>query len=173
MLSQTQNLSRRLFGGSDSNFTCARPIPNQHGDPLSIGITAKSLMTYIAYACLGLTTLSALFLIWKHLHRYTAPKEQRQNIRVIFMPVFMCIIELLSILFYEDSIYLSPIKELYEAFCIAALFLLFVEYVCPDEQTRPTFFNELENRDRKGKVTPGGSLLWFNVRYQITIAVQN
>ncbi|KAF2811324.1 uncharacterized protein BDZ99DRAFT_461417 [Mytilinidion resinicola] len=156
-------LTRSLFGSDkSSNFTCARPKPNEHGAKLSIGITAKSLMEYMAYACLGLTTASALFLIWKHLHRYTCPKEQRQNVRIIFMPVIFCALELLSIIFYSDSIYLSPLKETYQAFCIAALFLLYVEFVCPDEQMRDAYFNGVENKDRKGNVIPGGSLLWFN-----------
>ncbi|OCL13952.1 hypothetical protein AOQ84DRAFT_331864 [Glonium stellatum] len=159
---------RGLFGSSDSNFTCSRPKPDEHGDLLSIGITFKSLMTYITTAALGLTTISALFLIWKHLHRYTTPKEQRQNVRIIAMPVFFSIISLLSIMFYVDSIYFKPLIDVYESFCVAALFLLYVEYVCPEEEMRPKYFNDLENKDKKGNIIPGGSLKWFN-RTWITV----
>ena len=155
---------RGLFGGDDKNFTCARPIPGQHGKTLSIGVSAKSLLIYITLACLGLTSISAFILQWKHLHRYTMPKEQRQIIRIVWLPVFFCIISLLAVIFYDQSIYVEPIKEVYEAFCIAALFLLYVEYVCPDEHERPAFFTKLENKNRKGKVIPGGSLVWWHVR---------
>jgi hypothetical protein len=102
--------------------------------PLSIGITFKSLMTYITTAALGLTTLSALFLIWKHLHRYTTPKEQRQDVLIIAMPVFFGIIALLSILFYLDSTYFKPLIEVYKFFRVAALFFLYVEYIYPNEE---------------------------------------
>jgi hypothetical protein len=161
-------LIRRIFEprdllGTSSNFTCAKPIPNQHGDPLFGGVTFRNLMLYITAPCLGITTCSALFLIWKHLHRYTKPEEQRQNVRIIFMPVVFGIISLLSILFYEDSIYFKPLNEVYQAFCIAAIFLLYVEYVCPDVAQRPEFFSNVENKDKKGNTIPGGSLLWFNV----------
>jgi hypothetical protein len=147
----------------DSTFVCLRPKPNEHGAKLSIGITFKQLATYMTIGCLGLSTLSALSLTWKHLHRYTRPKEQRQNIRIIAMPVFFCAISLLSILFYGDSIYITPVMGVYEAFCIAALFLLFLEFICPDEDARPKFFANLENKDKKGNIIPGGSQKWFNV----------
>jgi hypothetical protein len=147
----------------NSTFVCLRPKPNEHGDKLSIGITFKQLATYITLACLGLSTISALFLTWKHLHRYTKPKEQRQNIRIIAMPVFFCAVSLISIIYYTDSIYIVPIMGIYEAFCIAALFLLFLEIICPDEEARPKYFANLENKDKKGNIVPGGSLKWFNV----------
>ena len=78
------------------------------------------------------------------------------------MPVFFGIIALLSILFYLDSIYFKPLIEIHESFRVAALFLLYVEYVCPNEEMRPKYFNDLENK--KGNVIPEGSLKWFNVR---------
>lgn len=78
------------------------------------------------------------------------------------MPVFFGTIALLSMLFCLDSIYFKPLIEIYESFRIAALFLPYMEYVCPNEEMRPKHFNDLENK--KGNVIPGGSLEWFNVR---------
>jgi hypothetical protein len=154
---------RGLFGGH-SNFTCERPKPNEHGKDLSIGISFKTLMFYICAACLGITTLSSIFLIWKHLHRYTHPKEQRQNVRIIFMPVVFCAVSLLSVQFYSASIYLQPLTEVYEAFCIAAVFLLYIEYVCPDVEARPKFFANLPSNNNKKPLAPGEGLKWYNVR---------
>ncbi|OQV11089.1 hypothetical protein CLAIMM_14986 [Cladophialophora immunda] len=157
---------RGLFGGSDdSNFTCAHPEAHDKGEPLSIGITFQWLMIYIIAGALGLTTMSALLLIWKHLHRYTRPREQRQNVRIIAMPVIFSIVCLLSVLFYSASIYIKPLIEVYEAFCVAALFLLYLEYVCPNEAERSTYFFNLPAKDKKGNTRPGGSLQWYNYIY--------
>jgi hypothetical protein len=55
---------------------------------------------------------------------------------------------------------------------LASLFLLFIEYVTPDEGTREAYFSNLENRKKRGSmfsrskaydVIPGGSLTWFKV----------
>jgi hypothetical protein len=147
-----------------SNFTCARPKSNDYGIPLSIGITFKSLMTYITALSVVLTAISTLVLVTKHLRHYTVPKEQRQIIRIILMPLFFGILAFLSVVFYEQSIYLKPITQAYEALCVSALFFLFLEYVCPDADKRAAYFSAVENKDKKGNVIPGGSLLWFNVR---------
>ncbi|KAH7136015.1 organic solute transporter Ostalpha-domain-containing protein [Dendryphion nanum] len=158
-----------LFRREDAYFECSRPRPNEHGEPLAIGITFKLLMTYITIACLGLTAISTFILQWKHLHRYTRPKEQRQVVRIVFMPFFFCVIALLCLLFYEQSIYLKPIMHTYEAFCVAALFFLFLEIVCPDEENRARFFSSVDNKDKKGNIIPGGSQLWFNRTYAVVL----
>ncbi len=71
---------------------------------------------------------------------------------------------MLSIIFYTDSIYIRPLMDVYEAFCIACLFLLYLEFLVPDPEQRTKYFSDLENKDKKGNVTPGGSLKWYNVR---------
>jgi hypothetical protein len=170
LLSTPINLlkTRDLFGGSsngNSTFVCARPLAGEVGKVLSIGITAHTLFEYICYASLGLTVISSLYLIWTHLHRYTVPPEQRQIVRIVFVTVFFALIGTLSTVFYLDSIYIRPVQEVYEAFCVAGFLLLCVHYVCPDEDARYDYFNQLENKDKKGNVIPGGSLKWFQVRY--------
>ncbi|KAF2792802.1 hypothetical protein K505DRAFT_223449, partial [Melanomma pulvis-pyrius CBS 109.77] len=127
-------------------------------------ITFKTLMICITAICVCLTTISAITLASKHLRRYTVPKEQRQIVRIVSMPMFFAIVSLLSVLFYQQSIYLKPLMAAYEAFCVAGLFFLFLEYVCPEEEKRTAYFSAVENKDKKGNVIPGGSLLWFNVR---------
>ncbi|KAF2715547.1 hypothetical protein K504DRAFT_497422 [Pleomassaria siparia CBS 279.74] len=157
--------SRSLFARDDSppsNFTCARPKANEHGELLSLGITFKSLMVYITAACLILTAMSTIILSSKHLLQYTVPKQQKQIVRIIFMPFFFSVLSLFSVLYEEKSIYLKPITQVYEAFCVAAIFFLFLEYVCPEEAKRPAYFTQVENQDKKGNVIPGGSLLWYN-----------
>jgi hypothetical protein len=160
--------TRGLFSDSNNGngtFVCARPLAGEKGENLGIGITAHSLFEYICYVSVGLTIINSIYLIWTHLHRYTVPSEQRQIVRIVFVTVVFAVIGLLSVLFYIDSIYFRPIQEVYESFCVAGFLLLCVHYVCPDEEAWFDYFNQLENKDRKGNVIPGGSLKWFQVRY--------
>jgi len=61
------------------------------------------------------------------------------------------------------SIYIKPLNEVYQAFCIAAIFLLFLEYLGPDadETTGEKYFGQLENYDKKHKLIPGGSWAFY------------
>ena len=109
----------------------------------------------------------------KHLHRYTEPKQQRQVIRIIFFPVVYSVLSALSIVDYKVAQYMQPLIELYETFALASLFLLFIEYVAPDEHTRDQYFDTLECRKPKSpfipskgfRVVPGGSRKWFQIKW--------
>lgn len=63
-----------------------------------------------------------------------------------------------------DYQYIQPIGSIYEAFTVAALFILVLEWVVPDGMDRERYFDNLELRNRRGQVQPGGSLKWFQVR---------
>ncbi|EMC99053.1 hypothetical protein BAUCODRAFT_146038 [Baudoinia panamericana UAMH 10762] len=157
-------LHARALGFADtSNITCARPQSGLVGEPLTQGgtLTLHQLMILIAAPCLGLTILSTVFLSWKHLHRYTAPQEQRQILRIVNLPAAYAIFHFLALCFYQDYFYIAPISEVYEGFAVAALFLLMLEYACPDGTDREAYFNKLPNQDKKGNTLPGGSLQWF------------
>jgi len=78
---------------STSETVCERPVAGKVGGAtLSIGITSQKLMLYITLGSLGLTLISASFLTWKHLHRYTVPEEQQQIVRIIGVSPFMALI---------------------------------------------------------------------------------
>jgi len=79
------------------------------------------------------------------------------------LPVFYAIFNFLALTFVLDYMYIEPIARVYEAFAIAALFLLILEYVVPDGIDRETYFNDFPLLDRKKNVVPGGSLKWFQV----------
>lgn len=137
--------------------------------PILGPLTLQYLLLTISGGCAALTIFISYFLIIKHLHRYTEPKQQRQIIRIIFTPVVYAVISCLSIIDYSVTKYLQPLINLYEGFALTALFLLFVEYVAPDEHARMSFFASLENREPKSmfnpskgyKVIPGGSQVWY------------
>lgn len=162
--------------GSKSNSTC--PLPKDEaslllvGEPVVGNLTFQHLILLISIACAGATALLTVWLVFKHLHRYTQPKQQRQIIRIIATPVVFAVISVLAILDYNAAIYLLPVRDLYETFALASLFLLFIEFVAPDENTRDEYFSNLENRKKRGgtfsrtkeyDVIPGGSLTWFRV----------
>ena len=163
---------RALFG----NGTC--PLPKDEADlllvaePIVGSLTFQHLILIISIACAGAAAVLSLWLILKHLHRYTQPKQQRQVIRIIFTPVVFAVLSVFAILDYNAAIYIIPLRDLYETFALASLFLLFTEYVAPDEATREAYFFGLENRKKRGgqfsrskayDVIPGGSLKWFHV----------
>ena len=165
LLGLSQQLHPRLFDSSTANVQCARPQTNDVGAPLRSGgtLTLHQLMIDISAVCLVLTVISSMILSWRHLHRYTVPQEQRQILRIANLPVFYSLFNFLALCFYSDYLYIEPIAGIYEAFTVAALFFLVLEWVCPDGTDREKYFDKLENQDRKGHAIPGGSLQWFQV----------
>jgi len=158
---------RDLGFSSTDNITCARPEPHLVGEKIVGSLTVHHLMILISAPCLAITVASSLFLSWRHLHSYTAPKEQRQLLRMVNLPVAYCLFNFLALSFYQDYLYLEPISGVYEAFVVAALFFLVLEYVCPDGTDREKYFENLPGKDKKGNPIPGGSLNWFQVRPSI------
>jgi len=161
------SLHLALLATRDSSNTsvteCARPLTDDIGQPLVGSLTLHHLMVLISAPCLALTVSSSLYLCWRHLHSYTAPQEQRQILRIVNLPVFYCLFNFLALCFYNDYLYIEPISGAYEAFAVASLFLLTLEYVCPDGTDREKYFENLPGEDKKGNPVPGGSLVWFQV----------
>lgn len=161
------------------NTTSQCPLPDNWQEfsvsPVKVAgpFTLQHLLFLFSIACAGLTTIISLFLIMKHLHRYTNPKQQRQIVRIIFTPVVFATLSAISILSYSAAQYMQPLTALYEAFALASLFLLMVEYVAPDENTRAAFFENLECHKPKSQwlpskgynVVPGGSGPWYRVSF--------
>lgn len=143
--------------------------------------TLQQLLFIFSISCAGITTLISIFLIIKHLHRYTEPKQQRQIVRIVFFPVLFATLSALSILNYDAAKYMQPLIALYEPFALAALFLLYIEHVAPDENARSAFFATLEYRRPRRKfppttkytVVPGGSQRWYRVSFIIVFLFVN
>lgn len=143
---------------------CARPIEPWEGEPVAGSLTFHHLMIFVSAGCLGLTIVSSVLLSWKHLHRYTAPQEQRQILRIVNLPAAYAIFNFLALCFYQDFLFIEPISGIYEAFAVGALFLLFLEYVCPDGTDREKYFASMPPvKGKKNKVTPG--LEWYYQTY--------
>jgi hypothetical protein len=89
----------------------------------------------VSAACTAITLCSTLALITMHLRRYSAPKEQRQIIRIVFAPFVFAIVSLAEIYDYSIARYIDPISSFYEAICLCALFLLYVQFAAPSSST--------------------------------------
>lgn len=85
--------------------------------------------------------------------------------RLAWTPLVFGILSVISIAKYSAAEYMDPLEDVYESFAFAALFLLFVQYVCPGKASREQYFYNLESTKRNGQVVPGGSLKWFNVSH--------
>lgn len=158
------------------NSSC--PLPKNYEEYAVVPVkvvgpfTTQHLLLAIAGGAAVVTNIISFFLIMKHLHRYTESKQQRQIIRIIFFPPVYATLSAISIINYEVAQYMRPLIELYETFALAALFMLFVEYVAPDSHTRMPFFATLENRKPKSTfrpskgytVIPGGSQKWYSIK---------
>lgn len=120
---------RGLFRDSKpSNASC--PIPKGVQD-LHLEGSSHTPMLLLSLACTAVTLASSITLITFHLRRYRAPKEQRQIIRILFAPFVFAIVSLAEILDYRIAVYIDPISELYEAFCLCGLYLLYIQFATP------------------------------------------
>lgn len=159
-------LLERSIDSSATSATehCPRPLHHdEKGAPLfgTGSVNLHQLMVYVSAGCLAVTALSCVWLTFSHLRNYTHPQQQRQILRIVNLPLAYCLFNFLALTFTTDYIYIQPLGSIYEAFTVAALFLLVLEWVAPDGIDREKYFDNLELRSRRGKVTPGGSLKWF------------
>lgn len=88
-----------------------------------------------------------------HLLRYNAPKEQRQIVRIAFAPFVFALVSLASIYDYSAAAYIDPISSFYEAICLCALFLLYVQFAAPASKTKtfgPELFDAIRAQQEAG-----------------------
>lgn len=100
-----------------------------------------------------------------HAIYWVRPAEQRQMMRIILFDVVFTITSYFSIYFYGSAVYNHAWAQYYEGFAMIALFLLYVQLLCPDPNQRAAYFHNLELHTKKGKVkkNSNGSLAWFRV----------
>ena len=106
------------------------PIPDGVED-LDVEGNSHNILLIISAASTAITLISSMTLITLHLLRYSAPKEQRQVVRIVFAPFVFALVSLAEIYNYSIARYIDPISSFYEAICICALFLLYVQFAAP------------------------------------------
>lgn len=83
----------------------------------------------IAGGCAALTVLISLVTVLRHCRNYTNPSEQRQIIRILYMPPVYAIISFFSYRFFRSYTYYALAEVAYEAVTLSAFLLLLIEYV--------------------------------------------
>ncbi|KAF8574754.1 DUF300-domain-containing protein [Ramaria rubella] len=83
----------------------------------------------IAGGCAVLTVLITMYSVFSHARNYHNRNEQRQILRILYMPAIYAIISFFSYRFFHDYTYYSLIEVVYEAVTLSAFMLLLVEYV--------------------------------------------
>lgn len=110
------------------------PMPHGYQD-LDLKGSSHNILLITSGACTAVTLASSLALIAMHLRRYCAPKEQRQIVRIAFAPFVFAIVSQAEIIDYSVARYIDPISSFYEAICLCALFLLYVQFAAPSSST--------------------------------------
>ncbi|KIV91682.1 hypothetical protein PV10_06196 [Exophiala mesophila] len=144
------------------------------GEPISGSFTFQRIILIVAWVCFGITLLLWLGLVIPHLRRYNIPDEQRQIFRIILTPLIFAIFAVAAIHCYSAASYLAAIPNLYEAWALASLFLLYVHFVVPEAHTREEFFAQVEHRKQNGEIVPGRTLklfrrLWRTVFFYLAL----
>ncbi|KAJ7482543.1 DUF300-domain-containing protein [Mycena latifolia] len=83
----------------------------------------------ISGGCAVLTVIITCISVLQHCRNYTAPREQRQVIRILYMPPVYAVISFFSYRYFRSYTYYSLIYVAYEAVTISAFLLLIIEYV--------------------------------------------
>ena len=76
----------------------------------------------ITGASLGLFTCN------KHLRNYTAPKKQRNIVRILFIVPIYSIFSWFSLVFYQEALFFNTIRDVYEAYVIYCFLALVLAY---------------------------------------------
>jgi len=83
----------------------------------------------IAGGCAVLTVIISMISVLRHCRHYTKPNEQRQILRILYMPPVYAVISFFSYRYFRSYTYYSLIEVSYEAVTLSAFLLLLIEFV--------------------------------------------
>ncbi|KIL60228.1 hypothetical protein M378DRAFT_84054 [Amanita muscaria Koide BX008] len=83
----------------------------------------------VAGGCAWITLLISAISVMQHCRNYTKPREQRQVLRILYMPPVYAIIAFFSYRFFREYTYYSLVQTMYEAVTLSAFLFLIIEYV--------------------------------------------
>ncbi|CAK5282116.1 unnamed protein product [Mycena citricolor] len=83
----------------------------------------------VAGSCSAATVLVTFLSVLPHCRNYHVPRQQRQIIRILYMPPVYAVISFFSYRYFRSYTYYSLIYVAYEALTLSAFLLLIIEYV--------------------------------------------
>ena len=143
--SATSSSTGGIKGFFESKLTKMGSCP-ELPQPVFVKGSAHTGMLYFGIACAVITTIAMLFLIITHLARYSRPREQRQIVKMAFMPIVMAVCCAAALVGYAEAAYIQPLAELYDALALPAFFLLLVQFTVPDGEFGPDLFEKMYAR---------------------------
>ncbi|KAK4051854.1 hypothetical protein OIV83_002559 [Microbotryomycetes sp. JL201] len=115
------------------------PFWNGNWEPHKIGWLVAGLTAAV-------TTFISLFTVFMHARNYYVPKEQRQMIRIVLMPLVYAIISFFGYRFYREYTYFSLIEVIYEALVLASFLWLLLHYIGDSTKAQRQVLLEKEKR---------------------------
>ncbi|KAF8123588.1 organic solute transporter Ostalpha-domain-containing protein [Boletus edulis] len=102
----------------------------------------------IGGGCAALTVLISLVSIWKHCRNYNKPNEQRQVLRILYLPPVYAVVSFFSYRFFRSYTYYSLAEAAYEAVTLSAFLLLLIEYVA-ETASGHSALKAMERKDKR------------------------
>lgn len=140
-----------IFDNDEDGRTTSNgcPIPKDV-DSLTVKGSGHRAMYIICGASAAFAFISSVLLILLHLTRYRAPREQRQIVRIVFMPFVFAIVCWAELKDYEIAAYIDPIGEVYESWAICAMFLLYIQFAAPNGTFGEEMFLAVQDASETG-----------------------
>ncbi|KAF9460767.1 organic solute transporter Ostalpha-domain-containing protein [Collybia nuda] len=133
-----------MNGPRDETRKCHREIAAEESPPLIQNGKIVFQIYHIGWIVAGLfavvATVVSLWLVNKHLQRYTNRKEQRYVVRILFMVPVYALISFTSYLFWNHSTALLLLRDGYESTVLTAFFYLLLVYLSPDPEEQKAIF---------------------------------
>ncbi|KAJ7178521.1 organic solute transporter Ostalpha-domain-containing protein [Mycena crocata] len=107
----------------------------------------------IAGGCTAATILVSFVSVLGHCRNYTNRTQQRQILRILYMPPVYAVISFLSYRFFRDYTYYSLVEVVYEAVTLSAFLLLLIDYVA-DSATGHSAENAIARKDKQRLLMP-------------------
>ncbi|OJA11640.1 hypothetical protein AZE42_04761 [Rhizopogon vesiculosus] len=102
----------------------------------------------IAGGCAVLTVLISIVSVLQHCRNYNKPNEQRQILRILYMPPVYAVISFFSYRYFRSYTYYSLIEVAYEAVTLSAFLLLLIEFVAATAIDRDAT-KAMERKDKR------------------------
>lgn len=116
-------------------------------------LEAHQIGWIISGGCTVLTVLLSSYSVFTHLRHYHAPAEQRQIIRILYLPPIFGIISFFSYRYFRDYYYYELVQIIYEAVTISAFMLLIIEFVATTASGNSAE-NAIARKDKKALPIP-------------------
>ena len=114
--------------------------PLHHSAPSSASVASQ--------ASSWLAVLVSLKQIYMHLSYYNKPEEQKWIVRIVFMVPIYSICSWLSLRYYEESVYIDGVRNVYEALVIYYFLSLCYQFIGGESAILAQLGQDAENKPR-------------------------